>query len=65
MIPYDLPDPAFCRECSEPFNNADAPPSGLCVACSADHYDDEVAADVARRDELLDWENERGVERWA
>jgi hypothetical protein len=57
--PIDPPDPDRCRECRAPFNNANTSDSGLCEACMADHYDDEMCADVARRDELLDWEDAR------
>ena len=54
-------DPANCRECGEPFNNADPTPSGLCAECGADDYDEEMAAERAARHELQDWENGRGV----
>lgn len=27
-------DPANCRSCGTPFNNADAPPGRQCVACT-------------------------------
>ena len=56
-------DPDACHECGEPFNDADAPASGLCAACSGDHYDEELAAAHAEREAISDWENERGVER--
>lgn len=53
--------PFECRDCGSPFNDADVPADRLCAACKADAYDDELMADAAADDELLDWENGRGV----
>ena len=50
------PDECECRECGEPFNNCNPTPSGLCAECGAD----QAASLAAARDELHDWEAERG-----
>jgi len=55
--PRYIIEPVACLDCGAPFNDADAPASGLCAECSADHHDDELAAETAARDELLDWED--------
>jgi predicted nucleic acid-binding Zn-ribbon protein len=55
--------PECCRECGEPFNDADAPGSGLCAACGADDYCAAEDILIAERDQLRDWEHERGIDR--
>ena len=55
------PNAESCSDCGLPFNDADAPPSGMCAACAADDYDAGRAEDEhIRRQEIADWENSRG-----
>ena len=36
LVCFDgLPPPECCRDCGEPFNDADAPASGMCGECGA------------------------------
>ena len=73
ILPHD--GERGCRGCGTPFNNADAPPNGLCAACSPDYYDASTSggdftedieeeldaeAEHIRRQEIADWEASRG-----
>lgn len=55
------PSPECCQDCGAPFNNAEAPASGLCAAC----FELGPAMDyaIAERECLMDYEDSRGIDR--